>query len=83
MVSGLDTCVINREVAISIVSANESRLALVTVPTQVYPVQIYVICDYYIYKTDLTRLIQLQKKLEIFVANIVISFTFRIREFTT
>ena len=41
---------------------------------------IYVICDYYIHKTALSRS---SEKMEIFVANTEIFFTFRIREFTT
>ena len=48
-----------------------------------FPVPIYMICDYYIHKNDLADLSRLETKLEILVANIEISFTFRIREFTT
>ena len=47
------------------------------------PVPISITCDYYIHKTDLPNLSSFGKKMEIFVANIAISFTFRIREFTT
>ena len=55
----------------------------------VFPVQlqIFMICDYYIHKTDLADLStpppSLLKKKEIYVANIEISFIFRIRKFTT
>ena len=55
----------------------------VTVQRQILPVPIYVICDYYIHKTDWADLSSLKKNLEISAANSVISFTFRIREFTT
>ena len=44
---------------------------------------IYVICDYYVHKTELADLSIFKLILEIFAANIEISFTFRIREFTT
>ena len=44
---------------------------------------IYMICDYYIHKTDLADLTSFKKKLDIFVTNIEIYFTFRIRKFTT
>ena len=49
---------------------------------QIFPVRIYVICDYYIHITDLPDLLNLNKRLEMFAANIEISCTFRIREFT-
>ena len=45
---------------------------------QIFPVSIYVICDYYV----CTKLIQLPPKMEIFAANIEISFTLKTREFT-
>ena len=50
---------------------------------QMFPEPIYVICDYYIHKTDLADLSRFNFFFEIFAANIEISFTFRIREFTT
>ena len=50
---------------------------------QISPVPIYVICDYYINKTDLADLSGLKICWEIFAANFEISFTFRIMEFTT
>ena len=50
---------------------------------QIFPETIYVICDYYIHKTDLADLSSSQKYLEIFAVNFKISFTFRTREFTT
>ena len=56
---------------------------LFPVPTQIFPVPIFMICDYYIHKTDLADLSSFKTKLEIFAANIEISFTFRISEFTT
>ena len=55
----------------------------VLVRRQIFPVPIYVICDYYIHKTDWADLSSFKKNLEISAANYVISFTFRIREFTT
>ena len=72
---------------------------LYRVPTQIsfsnslcfpcfFPVRlpIYVICDYYINKTDLADLSSFQKNgflKKIFLANIEISFTFRITDFKT
>ena len=53
------------------------------VKPQIFPVPISVTCDYYIHKTDLPDLSSFGKKMEISAANIAISFTFRIREFTT
>ena len=54
------------------------------VQSQIFPVPIYIICDYYIDKTDLADLSNFWKKnLEIFAANIAVSFTFGIKEFTT
>ena len=44
---------------------------------------IYVICNYNIHKTDLVDLSSFKIFWEIFTANFEISFTFRIREFTT
>ena len=41
---------------------------------------ISIICDYYIHKTDLADLSSFWEKMEIFAANIAISFTFGIRE---
>ena len=49
----------------------------------IFPVPIYIICDYYTHKTELADLSSFWKKMEIFVANIAISFTLRISEFTT
>ena len=46
----------------------------------IFPVPIYVICDYYIHKTALSSS---SKKIEIFAANIETSFTSRNREITT
>ena len=46
---------------------------LFPVRPQIVTAPIYMICDYYIHKTEL----------EIFATNIETSFTFRIREFTT
>ena len=42
---------------------------------QIFPVSIYVICDYYIYKTNLADLSSFEILREIFAANIEISFT--------
>ena len=52
------------------------------VQSQIFPVPIFIICDYYIHRTDLADLSSVWEKMEIFVANIAISFTFGIREFT-
>ena len=52
------------------------------VQQQTFPVPIYIISDHYIHKTDLADLSSFRKKM-ISMANIAISFTFRIREFTT
>ena len=46
-----------------------------------FSVPIYVICDYNILHTQ--NLCSFNKILEVFAANIEMSFTFRIREFTT
>ena len=43
-------------------------------------VSIFIMCDYYIHRTDLADLSSFWKKMEIFTANIAISFTFHIRE---
>ena len=53
------------------------------VRSQIFPVTINMFCDYYIHKTDLADLSSFNFLGEIFTANIEISFTFRIREFTT
>ena len=58
-------------------------LCLFPVQPQMFPVPIYIICDYYIHKTDLANLSSLNKNLEAFAANIEIYFTFIITEFTT
>ena len=50
------------------------------VQLQIFPVPVYIICDYYIHKTELAHLPSFWKKKEIFAANIAISFTFRTRE---
>ena len=50
---------------------------------QVFPVPIYVICDYYIHKTNLADLSSFKENLKIFAANIWKYFTFRLREFRT
>ena len=60
----------------------ELKVSSCSTPEYSLPVPIYVICDYYIHKTDLADLFSLEK-MEIFTANFEISFTFRIREFTT
>ena len=46
---------------------------------QIFPVPIYLICDYYRHKTDLADLSCYKRYLEIFAANFKISFTSRIR----
>ena len=53
------------------------------VQPQIFPVPNYVICDYYIHKTDLADLSSLIFWGEIYAANIEISFTFIILELTT
>ena len=51
------------------------------VQSQIFPVPIYIICEYYIHTKLTCRPIQiLEKKLKFFAAHITISFTFRIRE---
>ena len=50
---------------------------------QIFPVPIYIMCEYYIHRTDLADLFSFWKKMDVFAATIVISFTFRIRTFTT
>ena len=50
---------------------------------QIFPVPIYVICDYNIHKTDLADISSFKNNWEFVATNIEISFTFRIREFTT
>ena len=47
------------------------------------PVPIYVICDYYIHKTDLADVFSFLKDIKMITANIAIFFTFTIRKFTT
>ena len=51
------------------------------VQPQIFPVPIYIICNYYIHKTMLADLFSFWKKEKIFAENIAISFPFRIREF--
>ena len=53
------------------------------VQSQIFPVPIYIICDYYIDETDLADLSSSWKKMDFFASIIAVSFTFRIREFTT
>ena len=53
------------------------------VQSKIFPVPIYIICDYYIDETDLADLSNFWGKNGISAANIAVSFTFRIREFTT
>ena len=50
----------------------------VPLPPQIVPVPIYMICDYYIHKTDLADISTAasSNKLEIFATNITISFSF-------
>ena len=50
---------------------------------QIFPVPIYMICEYYIHRTDLADLYSLLKKMDFFATTMAISFTFRIRTFTT
>ena len=47
------------------------------VKPQIFPVSIYIICDDYLYNTDWQIYPASGKKMEIFAANITISFTFR------
>ena len=44
---------------------------------QMFPVQIYVICNYYIHKTDLADSSSFKKNWEIFAANMETPFTFK------
>ena len=53
------------------------------VQQQIFPVPIYMICDYNIHQTDLANLSSFNFFWEIFSSNFEISFTFRIREYTT
>ena len=53
------------------------------VRTHIFPGPIYIICDYYIHKTDLADLSSFWEKMIFGAANIAMSFTFRIRAFTT
>ena len=53
------------------------------VQLQIFPVPIYIMCDYYIHKTDLADLSSFWEKMDFFAENIAISFTFRIRVFVT
>ena len=50
---------------------------------QIFPMPIYIICEYNIHRTDLADLSSFWKKMDFFAATIAISFTFRIRTFTT
>ena len=54
-----------------------------SIKPQIILVPIDIICEYYIHKTELADLSIFWKKMEISAANIAISLTSRIREFTT